>query len=92
MVNSSKLNNLRNCSIVVMPDFFIDRIVKLKITSDRGKEKFGGGSIRDISSLDIRGGNAVNIAYCLAILGARVTLFTIANEIGSRAKKAIFKI
>jgi ribokinase len=69
-----------------MPDFFIDRIVRLKSpTKDvfkliQEKEKFGGGSIRDISRLDTRGGNAVNIAYCLAKLGVHVTLFTNANE------------
>jgi hypothetical protein len=46
------LNNLKECSIVVMPDFFIDRIVRLKSpTKDvfrviQEKEKFGGGSIR----------------------------------------------
>ena len=96
MITSSMLNNLKDCSIVVMPDFFIDRIVKLKSpTKDvfkviQEKEKFGGGSIRDISSLDTRGGNAVNIAYCLAKLGVRVKLFTIANEIGEAVLRKIF--
>jgi ribokinase len=65
MITSSMLNNLKDYSIVVMPDFFIDRIVRLKsLTKDvfkviQEKEKFGGGSIRDISSVDTRGGNAV---------------------------------
>ena len=79
-----------------MPDFFIDRIVKLKSPAKdvfkviREKEKFGWGSIRDISSLDTRGRNAVNIVYCLAILGVRVTLFTIANEIGEAVLRKLF--
>lgn len=96
MINSSKFGSLRNCSIAVMPDFFIDRIVRLKSpTKDvfkliQEKEKFGGGSIRDMSSLDTRGGNAVNIAYCLAKLGVHVTLFTIANEIGEAVLRKIF--
>jgi sugar/nucleoside kinase (ribokinase family) len=96
MINSSKLSNLKDCSVVVMSDFFIDRIVKLKSSTKdvfkviHEKEKFGVGSIRDISSLDTLGGNAVNIAYCLAILGARVTLFTIANEIGEAVLRKLF--
>lgn len=87
---------MKDCSVVVMPDFFIDRIVKLKSPAKdvfkvfHEKEKFGGGSIRDISSLDTRGGNAVNIAYCLAKLGVHVTLFTIANEIGEAVLRKIF--
>ena len=72
-------------SIVVMHDFFLDRIIKLKsregfIDTLTEKTKFGGGSIRGIPTVDIKGGNAVNIAYCLARLGVKVTLFTISDE------------
>jgi ribokinase len=92
-VKSSIPEKLRNYysymnSIVVMPDFFVDRIIKLKskehlcnALTDKGK--FGGGSVRDVPSVDIIGGNAVNIAYCIAKLGGKVTLFTVADEIGS---------
>ena len=74
-------------SIVVMPDFFVDRIIKLKSKEEfihtlTEKTKFGGGSIRGIPTVDIKGGNAVNIAYCLAKLGVKVTLFTISDETG----------
>ena len=31
---------------------------------------------------DVKGGNAVNVAYCLAKLGVKVTLFSVADEIG----------
>jgi ribokinase len=75
-------------SIVVMPDFFVDRIVRLE-----SKEKLfeylsekaarGGGSIRGVPTSDVKGGNAVNVAYCLAKLGVKVTLFTVADEIGA---------
>jgi ribokinase len=80
--------DLGKYSIVVMPDFFIDRIIRLKSIKDflekiSEKERVGGGSIRDISIDDVKGGNAVNIAYCLANLGMNVTLFTIANRIGT---------
>lgn len=72
-----------------MHDFFVDRIIKLRSTSElfhslREKANVGGGSIREgISITDIKGGNAVNIAYCLAKLGFKVTLFTIADGMGS---------
>ena len=82
-------------SIVVMPDFFVDRIIKLKSKEEffnilAEKEKFGGGSVRGIPTVDIKGGNAVNVAYCLAMLGANVTLFTIADEIGTSILRQIF--
>jgi ribokinase len=38
----------------------------------------------------MKGGNAVNIAYCLASLGVKVTLFTIADDIGSAIIRQIF--
>jgi ribokinase len=82
-------------SIIVMPDFFIDRIIKLKSKGDfidalTEKAKFGGGSIRDTPTVDIKGGNAVNIAYCLAKLGAKVTLFTISDKVGEAVLRHIF--
>lgn len=59
MTNSINMDTLRNHSVVVMPDFFIDRIVRLKSqTEDVFK------TIQE--SLDTRGGNALNITYCLA--------------------------
>jgi ribokinase len=82
-------------TIVVMPDFFVDRIIKLKSKKQlfdalNEKEKFGGGSIRGIPTLDSKGGNAVNVAYCLAKLGVNVTLFTIADELGSSMIRQVF--
>jgi ribokinase len=92
--NFEKLENFRNNmttspNIVVMPDFFVDRIIKLKSITElfnclAEKARVGGGSIREsISTIDIKGGNAVNVAYCLAKLGSKVTLFTVADGIGS---------
>lgn len=82
-------------SIVVMPDFFVDRIIRLE-----SKEKFfdalsekagrGGGSVRGVPTADVKGGNAVNIAYCLAKLGVKVSLFTIADEIGAAMIRQAF--
>jgi ribokinase len=75
-------------SIVVMHDFFVDRIIRLESKEKLSgalseKAKVGGGSIRGIPTTDVKGGNAVNIAYSLAKLGAKVSLFTVADEMGS---------
>ena len=75
-------------SIVVMHDFFVDRIIRLESKENlfgalSEKAKVGGGSVRGIPTTDVKGGNAVNVAYCLAKLGAKVSLFTVADEIGS---------
>lgn len=82
-------------SIVVMPDFSIDRIIRLEsqeqlFSTLSEKTKYGGGNLRGIPTFDIKGGNAVNVAYCLAKLGAHITLFTIADEIGSIIIKSVF--
>ena len=74
--------------IVVLPDFFIDRIIQLKskehfFESILQKTKYGGGSIRDFNAIEKKGGNAVNVAYALATLGVKVVLFTIADKVGS---------
>lgn len=82
-------------SIVVMPDFFVDRIIRIEsaeklLAALEEKAKNGGGSIRDVSTTDIRGGNAVNVAYALAKLGAKVSLFTVADEIGAAMLRQAF--
>jgi ribokinase len=82
-------------SIVVMPDFFVDRIIRLE-SKERlfdaldEKAKRGGGSIRGIPMTDVKGGNAVNVAYCLARLGVKVTLFTVADEAGATMIRQTF--
>jgi ribokinase len=78
-----------------MPDFFVDRIIRLE-----SKEKFfdaltekaerGGGSIRGVPTVDVKGGNAVNVAYCLSKLGVKVSLFTVADEIGAAMVRQAF--
>jgi ribokinase len=82
-------------SIVVMSDFFVDRIVKLKSPEEllaalNEKAKRGGGSVRGFPTQDIKGGNAVNVAYCLARLGVKVTLFTVADKMGNAVIRQAF--
>jgi ribokinase len=81
-------NDINEKSIVILPDFYMDRILRFEsqdqlFSALSEKTKYGGGSLREIATVDIRGGNAANVAYSLARLGARITLITIADEIGS---------
>jgi ribokinase len=81
--------------IVVMPDFFVDRIIRLRSKEQffdniNEKARIGGGSIRGIPTADVKGGNATNVAYCLAKLGVRVSLFTVADEFGAAILKQTF--
>jgi ribokinase len=91
-----KSKSEKDIKITVLPDFFIDRIIRISdiqtLTDAMDKKiKVGGGSIRGLDSVDIKGGNAVNVAYCLARLGAKVDLFTVADEVGCSVLNAVFK-
>lgn len=78
----------REIRAVVMPDFFLDRLINLEcdpsrfssIVADIAKRK--GGSIDGIRQTDLRGGNAVNTASALAALGVNVTPIICTNEHG----------
>jgi len=78
-----------------MHDYFIDRIIHINnkqkfFKKINEKTKFGGGSIRGISTKEIGGGNAVNFSFCLAKLGLEVHLFTIADQIGKNILENLF--
>jgi ribokinase len=82
-------------NVVVLPDFFLDRFIKINSIDDlfrmiNSKTTIGGGSIRGINTFDVKGGNAVNVAYCLATMGLSVTLFTVADNIGASILRSIF--
>jgi ribokinase len=81
-------------SVVVLNDFFQDRIIKIdnitKLVDLISQKKFLGGSIRGISQVDLKGGNATNVAFALAKLGAPVSLITVANKIGSQILQDAF--
>ncbi len=81
--------------VTILPDFFVDRIIEVLdypifMNDIQKKIVAGGGSMRGYSSVDIKGGNAVNMAYSLAKLDVRVELFTIADEIGSAILRSVF--
>ena len=82
--------------ITVLPDFFVDRIIQISDIDSLtkimvNKIEVGGGSIRGLNSIDIKGGNAVNVAYCLAQLGISVHLFTVADSIGQSILNSTFQ-
>ena len=74
--------------VVVMPDFFFDRIVNLKDNPNNISLKIdkiikqSGGSLDGISQMDLKGGNAINTASALIALGAKVTPIVCTNEHG----------
>jgi sugar/nucleoside kinase (ribokinase family) len=83
----------RKLSVIVMPDFFTDRLVTLqnstktfiKQVNDVVRRK--GGSIDGITQIELIGGNAVNTAAALAALGAKVTPLICTNKFGKHMVK-----
>lgn len=73
-----RLKPTKKFSVVVMPDFFLDRLVTYegnlnhfsKAMAEVAEHK--GGGIHGIKQLELRGGNAANTAAALAVLGAKV--------------------
>jgi sugar/nucleoside kinase (ribokinase family) len=88
---------LKACNVVVLPDFFLDRIINLewdasefsRLVADVTKRK--GGSIDGISQTDLRGGNAINVGSALASLGAEVTPIVSTNQFGLQQIKYHFR-
>jgi sugar/nucleoside kinase (ribokinase family) len=78
----------RKLDAVVMPDFFLDRLINLNCdaagffsrVTDVADRK--GGSIDGIAQTEIRGGNAINTASALAALGATVTPIACTSKLG----------
>jgi sugar/nucleoside kinase (ribokinase family) len=83
--------------VIVMPDFFHDRLINLdcdaarfsSMIADVAKRK--GGSIDGIAQTDMRGGNAINTASALAALGAKVTPIVCTNKLGLQQIKFYLK-
>lgn len=79
--------------VVVMPDFFLDRIVSLDCDVERFASMLSnvairkGGSIDGIAQTDIMGGNAMNTASALAALGAKVTPIVCTGKFGLQQLK-----
>lgn len=85
MLKNKFTNVFKEIKITILADVFIDRIIRIPnfeflLKKIKEKSKVGGGSIRQISQKEVIGGNATNIAYALAKLGAQVNLFVIADD------------
>jgi ribokinase len=83
-------------NIAVMPDYFVDRFVRFNSIDDlviaikRKSYESGGGSIREVSQSEVKGGNAVNLAYSLGKFGASVHLIAIASSLPEQTLRATF--
>ncbi|MGD6850815.1 MAG: carbohydrate kinase family protein [Candidatus Bathyarchaeia archaeon] len=87
----------KECNVVVMPDFFLDRIVDLdwRLSEFTGSVSEviarKGGSIDGIHQMDQKGGNSINTASALANLGVTVTPIVCTSEYGLQLIKYHFK-
>ena len=78
----------RETNVVVLPDFFLDRLVNLELDVGDFSAKVSsivqrkGGSIDGIPQTDFRGGNAINVAAALAALGEKVTPIVCTSRMG----------
>ncbi len=83
--------------VSVLPDYFVDRFVKVDSIDDliaaiKSKSQIGGGgSIRGIRQAEVKGGNAVNMAYALGKFGARVNLLAIAQSLPAETLVSTFR-
>jgi sugar/nucleoside kinase (ribokinase family) len=84
---------LKPLNVVVMPDFFFDRLINLEWNANTLSEKLKdvarrkGGSLDGISQTDLRGGNAVNTASALAAFGINVTPIVCTSKFGLKILK-----
>ena len=86
----SHLNKLKPkpLNVVVMPDFFLDRFVSWngdvrqfsRSILEVAKRK--GGSIDNVTQTEFRGGNSVNTAATLAVLGVNVFPIVYTSKLG----------
>lgn len=90
-------SDLRDFSVVVIPDFFLDRLVTVKgswknfsADMERVTER-KGGSIDGVEQAELRGGNAINTASALTALGAKVKPIVCTDSLGQRLIKFYLK-
>jgi ribokinase len=87
----------RPLHVVLLPDFFLDRIINLDRTPQDLCQKIEevvqhkGGSVDGVPQVDLRGGNAINVASALAALGAKVTVIVCTSILGRELLQHYFK-
>lgn len=78
----------RTFNVAVMPDFFLDRFVSWSgdvrqfSRSMREVANRKGGNIDNVAQMEFRGGNAVNTAAALAVLGVNVFSIVCTSKLG----------
>jgi sugar/nucleoside kinase (ribokinase family) len=88
---------IEELNVVVMPDFFLDRLISLQYDGSQFSETLGniirrkGGSIDRIKQTELRGGNAVNTASALAALGVKVKPIVCTDKLGMQIIKIYLK-
>jgi hypothetical protein len=87
----------KSLHVVVMPDFFLDRLINLQWdTLDFSNQvalvaQRKGGSIDGVPQMDMKGGNAVNVASALSALNVKVTPIICTSEYGLQQLKYYFR-
>ena len=90
-------SDIEGLKVVVMPDFFLDRLIRLDCNLETFFRKVGtvverkGGSIDNVKQTEFRGGNAANTASALANLGVKVTPIICTDKLGARLLRLHFK-
>jgi sugar/nucleoside kinase (ribokinase family) len=83
--------------VVVMPDFFLDRLVSLNCDVDAFSENLEtvvrrkGGCLDGIEQTELRGGNAINTASALAALDVKTIPIACTNKLGLELIKFYLK-
>jgi len=83
-------SEIEELNVVVMPDFFLDRLVSLNCNVKAFSENLGdvvrrkGGSIDGIEQTELRGGNAINTASALAALDVKTTPIVCTSKLGAQ--------
>ncbi|MDG6982624.1 MAG: carbohydrate kinase family protein [Nitrososphaerota archaeon] len=86
----------RRFDVAVMHDYFVDRLVHVSglgktMAGVAEKAASGGGGIHGTAQEEIRGGNAVNLAHALAMLGLRTLLITHCEPAHEHLLRSAFK-
>jgi len=90
-------SEIEKLNVVVMPDFFLDRLINLNCDVKDFSEilenvvKRKGGAIDGIEQTELRGGNAINTASALAVFGVKVTPIVCTNKLGLQLIKYYLK-
>jgi len=90
-------SEIQEINVVVMPDFFLDRLINLNCNVKNFYRMLGkvvkrkGGSIDRIEQVDLKGGNAVNTASALAALDVKVTPIVCTSKLGLKLIKFYLK-